>query len=256
MELDTVVVGNCLDIMKDMSNQGVDVVITDPPFGTKTKNWDIEPTEEMWKEIRRVGKDMFAVFGYPANLMRWSHYFDDLKLIGYIVWVKYNELVPSAGLTRAHQDIAIWGDNIKQVKADRVREDYTFKKSIEKFFANPGKDGLSKRLAGAKIHQRGRRCTDVWVMPAPGHGFNAHLRNHPNEKPLVALERLVRLLSESGNIIFDPFAGSGTTLVAALKLNRHFYGCDTNPEYVGIANKRIEKARLEMAQMEMDLTRT
>jgi len=54
-------------------------------------------------------------------------------------------------------------------------------------------------------------------------------------------------------IIFDPFMGSGTTAVAALKLGRHFYGCDINPDYVKLANERIEKARLEMSQVKMKL---
>lgn len=67
---------------------------------------------------------------------------------------------------------------------------------------------------------------------------------------------MIRIISASSNtrdIIFDPFMGSGTTAVAALKLGRHFYGCDISPEYVKLANDRIAKARLEMAQMEMSL---
>lgn len=54
-------------------------------------------------------------------------------------------------------------------------------------------------------------------------------------------------------IIFDPFLGSGTTAVAAIKTGRHFYGCDINPAYVELANQRIAKARVEMAQLEMDI---
>lgn len=61
----------------------------------------------------------------------------------------------------------------------------------------------------------------------------------------------IRALSNKSDLIFDPFMGSGTTAVAALKLGRHFYGCDISPEYVKMANERVEKARLEMSQMEL-----
>ena len=84
---------------------------------------------------------------------------------------------------------------------------------------------------------------DVWEIPQVV--GNGHPATFPEELPIKILE------TANSQIIFDPFIGSGTTAVAALKLGRHFYGCDINPEYVKLANERIAKARLEMAQMEM-----
>jgi DNA modification methylase len=78
-------------------------------------------------------------------------------------------------------------------------------------------------------------------------------RYHPHQKPEALIEILLRTSMQEGEVVFDPFIGSGTTAVAALKLGRHFYGCDINPEYVRLTNERIEKARLEMSQMEMPL---
>jgi site-specific DNA-methyltransferase (adenine-specific) len=59
--------------------------------------------------------------------------------------------------------------------------------------------------------------------------------------------------SNPGDLIFDPVMGSGTTAVAALKTGRHFFGCDISQAYVDLANQRLAKARLEMAQQEMAL---
>ena len=73
--------------------------------------------------------------------------------------------------------------------------------------------------------------------------------DHPTQKPLYIIERLIEIHSNQEDMVFDPFVGSGTTAVAALKLGRHFYGCDINPEYVKMANERIEKARLGMSQL-------
>lgn len=71
---------------------------------------------------------------------------------------------------------------------------------------------------------------------------------HPTEKPVELIEILINTLSYENEIIADFFIGSGTTAIAALKLGRHFYGCDINHEYAKLANERIEKTRLEMAQ--------
>jgi len=79
--------------------------------------------------------------------------------------------------------------------------------------------------------------------------FSPESNEHPAPFPLSLVEYLLE--NTEGEFIFDPFMGSGTAAVAALKLGRHFYGCDINPEYVKLANKRIEKARMEMAQMGM-----
>ena len=95
---------------------------------------------------------------------------------------------------------------------------------------------------------------DVWVIPG------ANSLQHPAPFPEEIPTRLIRLFVHRANtqdlpepIVADFFMGEGTTAVAALKLGCHFYGCDINPEYVKLANERIARTRLEMAQMEMAL---
>ena len=72
---------------------------------------------------------------------------------------------------------------------------------------------------------------------------------HPCQAPEGLLSRIIGFSCPKEGMVFDPFVGSGTTAVAALKLGRRFYGCDINSEYVELASKRIEKTRLEMAQL-------
>jgi DNA modification methylase len=68
------------------------------------------------------------------------------------------------------------------------------------------------------------------------------------------LEYLCKLTrTPTGGIVFDPFIGSGTTAIAAIKTGRPFYGCDNNQDYVDIATARMEKARQDVLQMEMEL---
>jgi site-specific DNA-methyltransferase (adenine-specific) len=62
---------------------------------------------------------------------------------------------------------------------------------------------------------------------------------HPTQKPEKLLERLILAASDEGNMVFDPFYGSGTTAVVAMKLGRKFVGCELDPQYISIAIKRL-----------------
>jgi adenine-specific DNA-methyltransferase len=77
--------------------------------------------------------------------------------------------------------------------------------------------------------------TDVWTFRT----VQAYPGKHPCEKPLDLMRQIIKSSSREGDIVLDPFIGSGTTAVAARNLGRHFIGCDISPEYVAIANKRL-----------------
>ena len=64
---------------------------------------------------------------------------------------------------------------------------------------------------------------------------------HPTQKPVAILEKFVTLLSNEGDVVFDPFMGVGSTGVAALKCNRNFIGVDSNPEYCEISERRLSE---------------
>ena len=74
--------------------------------------------------------------------------------------------------------------------------------------------------------------------------------DHPNEKPTSLMQELSEKLSQENGVIFDPFLGSGTTGVAAVQLGRKFIGCEINPDYYAIAEKRIKQAQ-ESRQLEL-----
>jgi len=234
--------GDCLDFLTTLKPGSAQAVITDPPFGTGTAEWDTDPDPLVWDELQRLcPHGPIAIIGYAKQLVRWSRFFE-MELIGKIVWHKYNEPVPSGGLTRIHQDIYIFGKSLSQIRADKAREKYEYDPSVHKFFSSGGNNPLAKRITknGKKPpHPDGRRATDLWRIPVPHHGFNAHLRQHPNQKPLDLMKRLVLLLSDEGNTVLDPYMGSGTTGQAAIALGRKFIGCELMPEYYNVARKNI-----------------
>lgn len=88
----------------------------------------------------------------------------------------------------------------------------------------------------------GRQMKSVWRLPAPTRA-EKELGAHPTQKPLALLERVIAASSDPADLVLDPFAGSGTTGIAAAGLGRRFVGIDTDDSYLELAVKRYLKLR-------------
>ena len=95
-------------------------------------------------------------------------------------------------------------------------------------------------------HGVGAYNLDAWMKYVPDGSNHIEIPNtpsdrglHPTQKPLRLMEALIKLATQKGHIVLDPFAGSGTTLVAAQRLGRHYIGVEANPEYFGVAQQRL-----------------
>ncbi|MSR14526.1 MAG: site-specific DNA-methyltransferase [Gammaproteobacteria bacterium] len=92
--------------------------------------------------------------------------------------------------------------------------------------------------ARMKADNNGRQMKNVWRMPAPGKNEKA-LGKHPTQKPLALIERCLSASTNVGAHVVDPFSGSGSTGVAALRLNRRFSGCEVDANYANLAARRL-----------------
>ena len=208
------------------------VVITDPPYGNGKYESDRVVPIEYYRWLVSSFKTV-AIFGYPENLVE--------VCIGigrkpdeWITWHptnKSNGQGAKNSLPKETECIAIFGDmpNASEIMRPRSKN---VNGVIGKIHMGRGNSLLLARLG------------DVWNDPAPGMMFNADKRRHPNEKPLSLMKKLVILCSNEGDIIFDPFMGSGTTALASMQLNRNWIGIDNNKEYIDLANKRINKHKM------------
>lgn len=79
----------------------------------------------------------------------------------------------------------------------------------------------------------------LWPIPTPPKREKTYGK-HPTQKPLALLERIIKATSKEGDLVLDPFNGSGTTGVAAVKLGRRYVGIDLNEEYLDLTNRRIQ----------------
>lgn len=87
----------------------------------------------------------------------------------------------------------------------------------------------------------GKQMRDVWTITAPGKGEKQHGK-HPTQKPLALLERIILASTEEGDVTLDPFAGSGTTALASLRLGRRSIGVELKKEFLSLARQRLKEA--------------
>jgi site-specific DNA-methyltransferase (adenine-specific) len=222
-----IIQGDCLEVMRGMADASVDAVVTDPPYGYAKYPTDIaiSPATFAWL-ITLAGS--VAIFGYPERLaalcVRSGREPDE-----WITWAPTNKfgMGMSPLLPKTSEHIAIFGEmqDARQIMRPRALHVWGRKRARQR--------GLNPDMA---------REGDVWTDASPGMACNHHLRNHPNEKPVSLMVKLLLLCSRPGDLILDPFMGSGTTGVACIETGRRFIGIEREASYVAIAEARLAKA--------------
>ena len=240
----TLTLGDCLDPvtgLASLADKSVDHVITDPPYSEHVhgKQWigaalTAAGGKRMSTAHSGLGFDALtpevldSVLRHAARLSRrWSLLFSDLESVSRI-----GEIGGSIGLE--HVRICIWDkvDSAPQFTGDRPANGA---EAIE-VLSQPGK----KRWNAGGARNVYRFAVNGDRGPKP----------HPSTKPEALMERLIRDFTDPGDLILDPFAGSGTTGVAAIRLGRRFIGWERDPKYHAIAMKRLEAAREQLDMFE------
>lgn len=264
MELDTIACGDCLAIMKDMPDGCVDLVIADLPYkdGEGDGAWGSNISLEiMWKSLYRISKHnaVFVFFAQApflfrlgcSNIKHFRHDWTWVKdksanfLAAPYMPLKITEQIlvfSQCGFPHNSKNKCTYNPKMVVGKEETIRKDPIIGPTVQ--FMK--KRRTNKALENPCIKNPGLRYPkSILYFPVPARTD----RVHPTQKPLGLLEFLVETYSNKNDIVLDFVIGSGTTAVAALKLGRCFYGCDISPEYVKLANERVEKAKLKMAQL-------
>ncbi len=208
-------------------------VITDPPYGTSLYPTDKDALSPA--DLRRWANDgRVALFGWPerlASLLSSAELTADEWVTWWPTNARYRGFNPR-GLWRESEHIAILGvgcwERLTQPAA----------------ITTSPMPNRNKRIAGP-VNER-VRMGDVWRDESPNINPNQRGRLHPNEKPESVMERLVVVLSDAGDVIYDPFAGSGTTLVAARRQGRLAIGVEINEAFCESAAIRLSSGELDL----------
>ncbi len=211
--------GDALTVLRQMEAESVNFIITDPPYGVDFQSGRVEKARRKDKTANDKAPfiwwlyDAFRVLTVGGGLLcfsRWDVqqvFIDAMKIAGFSV-----------------KSVIVW---------DRVVHGMGDLKST---FA-PRYDTCIFAVKGSYAFPNGRPADVIQCQRING----ADLR-HPNEKPLDLMRRLIEATTKPNDLILDPFAGSGTTLVAALQSGRRYIGVELSPQHHETAQRRLYEA--------------
>lgn len=228
--------GDCLEIMKDISDKSVDMILCDLPYGTTKCRWDtIIPFEPLWNQYNRIIKDNGAIVLFGTEPFSSYLRLSNIKNYRYdIIWEKPNNtnfMRLKKEIGKRHENISIFYKkqptyNPQMVEGKPYKDNRTIRKSWE---------GVSNQHIKKPINNNGTR------YPGSIQKFCNVNRNtiHPTQKPVDLLEFLIKTYTNEGELVLDNCMGSGSTGVACLKSNRNFIGIEKDEKYFDIAYNRI-----------------
>lgn len=234
--------GDCLELMKKIENNSIDLILTDPPYGTTACKWDvIIPFEDMWKEINRIIKPEGTVclFGTEpfSSMLRVSN-IKNYKYDWY--WHKNKS---TNFLNAKKQPLR----NIEMISVFNKGKYFPIKseghKPVNSFTKNTG-DGttVGKTKKGFKGGGQTDRCPTQYlnfkVINNDGSGGN---KFHPTQKPVELLKYLIETYSTEGDSVLDFTAGSFSTGEACILTNRNFIGIELSKEFFNTGKDRLMK---------------
>jgi len=239
LALNTVHVGDCLELMRDIPDKSVDMILCDLPYGTTRNKWDsIIPLDELWAHYGRVIKDNGAIVLTAQTPFDKVLGVSNLKLLRYEwIWEKdlaTGHLNAKKMPMKAHENILVFYKKAPTYNPQMTEghKPMSTVKTLQHTNNNYGEfkpmQNLDKRTT--------RYPRSVQYIAKPNN--NGH-NLHPTQKPVALFEYLIRTYTNPGETILDNCIGSGTTGVAALNTGRNFIGIEQDADYARIANERI-----------------
>ncbi|MHA1335744.1 MAG: DNA-methyltransferase [Promethearchaeota archaeon] len=243
--LDCIILGDSRK-MDEIPDNSIHLMITSPPYNV-TKEYDENLTlkeylkllEDVFREVWRVlvpggraavnitnvgRKPYIPLHAFIINIMLKIGF----HMRGEIIWNKG----ASAGISCA------WG-SFASASNPCLRDIHEYILVFSKLINKLEKKNKVSTISNENFVEWSK---SVWEFPAESAKKVGHPAPFPEELP----RRLIEFYSYKGDIILDPFIGSGTTAIAAIKLGRHFIGYEISPEYVKLANKRIAKYKQQL----------
>ena len=272
------ITGDSEKSLKFLENNTIDSCITDPPYGIGMDHWDNNvPSVETWKEVYRILKPgAFCLsFSSPQLYHKIAATIEEAGFVikDQIMWMTTTKMAKKNYLKPAHEPIVVaqkpfkgsiqdnfdkWG--VGKIDTDNTRVTWEGKPPTgwvkgghsRRTFGKEGKTtGTQEKFGKENANPAGRYPMNIIgeVMPEHQKYFYApratrkergEYNNHPTPKPIALMEYLVKIYCPVGKVVVDPFCGSGTTGIAAIKQGKKFIGIDLDSDYIEISRKRIK----------------
>jgi DNA modification methylase len=246
-ELNKIYQQDCVSFMKELESESIDLIIADPPynlkkdFGNKSDHWHsvqdwLNWSKEWIDESIRLLKPTGNLFIYGIH-----HYLCYIQCHLYergmlyrrqIIW-NYENGFSGYKTLNAFYEPLLWFSKTDNFTFKEIREPYKSKERIKNKIIKNGKVWVP--------NPQGRLAGDVWSFPTlAGKRFENEKVEHPTQKPLILCDRIVNHFSKPEDIVFIPFAGSGSECVSCLNNSRNFWATEINSKYIDISNDRLK----------------
>lgn len=227
--------GDCLELMKDIPDKSIDMVLTDPPYGTTACKWDtVIPFEPMWVQLKRITKDNGAICLFGSEPFSSHLRLSNLKMFKYD-WI-WNKVKPSGHLNAKNRPMTLV--EVISVFSSKKHRYYPLmvnqKPRISRNYINNKKDQYGKEVQVSKKINKKHPKQIIKISNANQTG-----KIHPTQKPVPLLEYLIKTYTLENETVLDFTMGSGSTGVACKNLNRKFIGIEKDDKYFKIAHERI-----------------
>ena len=247
-------VGDALTWLRSLGDESVNLVFADPPYNIKKAEWDTFESQQHYVDWSLEWIEQVARILKPTGTLYicgFSEILADLKLPAsrffagcrWLIWHYKNKANLGSDWGRSHESMLHFRKSKKfTFNIDDVRTPYgnhTLKYPEHPQAETSQYGGERNKDRTWQPHPKGAKPRDVIEIPTTCNGMHEKTP-HPTQKPEELLRKIILASSKPGDLIVDPFLGSGTTMVAAEQLNRRWQGCDTSLEYCGWAANRIE----------------
>lgn len=210
-----IILGDCVEVMRGMADKSVDIIFTDPPYGVSFKKpGQILLPGDTINLLPMVLPEFYRILKDDGGIYIWSS------------TNKLHEFLFSFQMYFKLHNIIVW---------DKIQPTYPQSKAHYQLQYEPIMYG-SKRSHQLKSKKHG----DIISAKNP----RGNKRVHPTQKPTEVPYTLLRDVKNEQSLVFDPFCGSGSILVAAKSLNMPYIGVDINPDYVQLAKERLKQEAL------------
>lgn len=231
-----IILGDAISEMKKLKSNSIDLIISDPPYnlgkdygnGSDSKNFEeyILFTKSWTKEATRILKQtgtiyVFMGFRFISYLYQILEKENKLNFVNWICWHYTQGIGKTKGFSPRHDDILMFTKS----------SNYTF---------NLDSIRVPQKYYRSRNNMRGANPGDVWEF-SHIHYCQDNRQDHPTQKPEGLMERMVLASSNEGDLVLDPFSGSGTTLRVCQQLNRKCVGIELNADYVKMTKKRLSE---------------
>jgi len=237
-------------ILEQIPNDSVDLIICDPPYGIKYGSWDCFESQghflhfsekwisECFRTLKPTGT-MWSFMGYD-NIIEFVpilREYGNVHLENWVVWARQKGRGSSKHLKSQREDI------FHVTKSDNFT--WNNLKVLREVICPYMKDGKPR---GWFMDENGKRVRwtglgNVWMYTSPFWKSKEDRQIHPAQKPSMLIERLILLSSNKGDIVLDPFSGSGVTAVVCEKLKRKYICVERDEKHYNNSVERLEKVR-------------